>query len=99
MLLFYCLDAKFAKKTTVNCSSGIIRFVSTQNRFLIESPMSLEKTDEERLNFFDIDADAGIYGLSEYAAEIFQHLREAEASRISSMALRVIDVQGWPKVI
>ena len=40
--------------------------------------MVLDNAEEERLNIFDIDADAGIYGLSEYAVEIFQHLREAE---------------------
>lgn len=43
-----------------------------------DSPMVLGNTEEERLNVFDIDADAGIFGLSEYAAEIFQHLRESE---------------------
>jgi len=40
--------------------------------------MILDVDDTERLNIFDIDADAGVYGLSEYATEIFQHLREAE---------------------
>nr|CAB3228881.1 cyclin-A2 [Phallusia mammillata] len=40
--------------------------------------MVLDSADDERLNIFDIDADAGVYGLSEYATEIFQHLRQAE---------------------
>nr|XP_002125998.2 cyclin-A2 [Ciona intestinalis] len=44
----------------------------------VDSPMVLDTSDEERLNIFDIDSNAGIYGLSEYATEIFQHLREAE---------------------
>nr|CAB3228859.1 cyclin-A2 [Phallusia mammillata] len=43
-----------------------------------DSPMVLDSADDERLNIFDIDADAGVYGLSEYATEIFQHLRQAE---------------------
>uniref|UniRef100_H2ZIY5 Cyclin-A N-terminal APC/C binding region domain-containing protein n=1 Tax=Ciona savignyi TaxID=51511 RepID=H2ZIY5_CIOSA len=44
----------------------------------VDSPMVLDTSDEERLNIFDIDSNAGIYGLSEYATEIFQHLREAD---------------------
>ena len=44
--------------------------------------MVLDSAEEERLNVFDIDAEAGIFGLSEYAAEIFQHLRESEVRRI-----------------
>ncbi|XP_076811415.1 cyclin-A2-like [Clavelina lepadiformis] len=44
----------------------------------VDSPMVLDMDDEERLNIFDIDASAGIYGLSEYAVEIFEHLRESE---------------------
>ena len=37
-----------------------------------------DSLDVERLNVFDIDSNAGIYGLSDYAVEIFQHLRQAE---------------------
>ena len=40
--------------------------------------MVLDSGEEERLNIFDIDIDAGVFGLSEYAVEIFEHLREAE---------------------
>ena len=45
--------------------------------------MLLDSAEDERLNIFDIDADAGIFGLSEYASEIFQHLREAEVNNMS----------------
>ena len=42
--------------------------------------MVLDVSEEERLNIFDIDCEEGVFGFSEYAAEIFEHLREAEVS-------------------
>ena len=53
--------------------------------------MVLDMDDDERLNIFDIDASAGIYGLSEYAVEIFEHLRESEVLANKDMCL--IDLQ------
>ena len=49
-------------------------------RTIAESPMVLDVSEEERLNIFDIDNEDGVFGLSEYAVEIFEHLRKAEVS-------------------
>ena len=46
--------------------------------FFVDSPMLLDVSEEERLNIFDIDTEEGVSGFSEYALEIFKHLREAE---------------------
>lgn len=46
-----------------------------------DSPMVLDDSLNERADqhsVFDIDSNAGIYGLQEYVVEIFQHLRQAE---------------------
>jgi len=44
--------------------------------------MILDVSEEERLNIFDIDSEGGIFGLSEYAVEIFEHLRKAEVTTL-----------------
>lgn len=53
--------------------------VSIVSSTTTDSPMVLDDSlDTDRLNVFDIDSNAGIYGLQDYAVEIFQHLRQAE---------------------
>nr|XP_039265110.1 G2/mitotic-specific cyclin-A-like [Styela clava] len=45
-----------------------------------ESPMVLDTTlnSSDRSSISDIDAESSVYGVSEYATEIFEHLRQAE---------------------
>lgn len=41
----------------------------------------MDVSEEERLNIFDIDSDT--FGFSEYAVDIFKHLREVEVKSIT----------------
>jgi len=43
---------------------------------VLDDSLNVDKADQHSI--FDIDSNAGIYGLQEYVVEIFQHLREAE---------------------
>jgi len=46
----------------------------TDSPMVLDDSLDMEKPSSQ----FDIDSNAGIYGLQEYVVEIFQHLRQAE---------------------
>ena len=64
-------------------STGNVSFKKLIMLWLIADSLSMmDVSEEERLNIFDIDSDQSTNGFWEYAVDIFQHLREAEVSRI-----------------